>query len=226
MKKWWWVGYPVVVVLVIIISSQYLFFDQETWSSLMTDKQKVADQQAQIADLKKKLGVLSAVDSQAETENLKLLLKAQPPRKSIWYLLSEVKIAASDSGVAIVGYKGGSGGVKEATDGATLQTQGGDVNLTLTVDISADHLDQMRKFIADLENKLPLARMNKIDLMGGKGSVELESAWWPWVKVADSGTPLPDYRAETEKVKAELADYENLPEVAAATESGGVTNPF
>lgn len=219
MKKWLWLGYPAAVLVMVVVSSQFLLFDQSKWTSLLTDRQKVADQQTQIAELKRKLGILSTVDIAQETDRLKLLVNAQPPKKAVWSLVSEMKSAATGSGVIIDGYKGGAGGVREASGSA-------DESLVLKVQAHVSDVTKMGKFLTSLYNKLPLARINTLTWTDGQVEMEIESAWLPWQAVAKSDSPLPDYKAEVTAVSDKLSGFESLVEVTEATGSGGVTNPF
>lgn len=225
MKKWLWLGYPAAVLVIVVVSSKFLLFDQSKWTSLLTDQQKVAEQQAQIAELKRKLGILSNVDIAQETDRLKVLVNAQPPNKAVWSLVSEMKSAATGSGVIINGYKGGAGGVREAS-GSAEATAGSDESLILKVQAQIDDMTKMGKFLTSLYIKLPLARINTLTWTDGQVDMEIESAWQPWQAVAKSDSPLPDYRAEVAAVSDKLSGFESLVQATAATDSSIVTNPF
>lgn len=231
MKKWLWVLYPVIVLIIIGVSGNMLFLNQERWVMMLEDQQKAEEQEIRIAELKKKLGVLSLVDFQVEADNLKRLIEAQPPKKSVWTLISEMKSAADEGGVAIGEFKGGIGGVREATGSGEVDTSvvvSEDVALSLTVGAEVGGLSNLKSFLESLDKLLPLARINQIDYTTGTVVMEIESAWKPWEVVAGVGGELPDYKAEVERVKARLADYYSLPavEIIEASGSAGSVSPF
>lgn len=227
LKDFTWLLYPLIVIGFVVVSAQYLF-DTSRWTSLASDGEKIKTQEEQIERLRKKLAVLSAVDLVADEQNLKYLVSAVPNTKMVWFLVSELKLAASDGGVNIDEYKGQVGvGVSEASESAIVQITP-ENNLSIKAEIRAPDITSFKNFLGSLQSRLPLVKVAKFEYLSGEVKLTVEGAWTPSKSSVGDMSDLPDYKAKVEQAKLGLAGLVGFPEVVltGTTSAEIVTNPF
>ena len=219
-----WILYPILVAAFIIISSQ-LLLDPVRWQGLVTNQEKIAEQEVQIQNLRTKLTALNSVDLQAAQRDLKYLVSAMPNSKMVWFLVSELKLSASEGGVTIQDYKGNVGkGIAESSDSAVAVD---DQNLSIKVSLNVTTLDGLKSMLASLDKRLPLVKISRIEFSDGSVSLVADGAWSPSKKVTGNEGEILEYISEVNKAKSFINGFIGFPEVVVASMSGEmVTDPF
>lgn len=224
--KYKWLLLPLGVVLFIVVSVNFVF-NPARWDKLSADKTQVEEQQAQIAALRQKLAVLTAVDPTAEGDNLKYLNTAMPTTKMIWYVVSQMKNAASESGTIIEEYKAVVGsGLAEATEGAKVVSVK-DEPLKIKALLTVRDPKDLVPFVQNLENRLPLVRVDAVDYVAGKATIELVSAWAPITRVQPQAQGLPDYKQKVNQAKLGIAGFVSFSDIVVPAGTPEIiVNPF
>lgn len=223
-RNWLWVTYPAAVAVFVVVSLSFMGSARSSLSQV-TSFGEAAETESKIAVLREKLSLLSTVNVSQESEDLELFSKAVLPNKAIWLIVSEIKTAATEAGVTLVGYKAaGVGDVKEASESAELVENSG---MALEVSLSGVTMESLASVLSSLERYLPLVSITKLNYQEGSAVLEVEGAWEPWVKL-EGETPLPDFRTGVGEAKRRLEDFTSFAGSAEAVgESGDTTlNPF
>ena len=224
MKKWIWVGFPLGTIAFVLYSLMFLFGGEGRAAKFMEDQKKVKDEQVKIAVLKDKMAVLESIDAKKTEEDLTAMLSAVPASKEIWTLIRQLKQAGAVLGMNVLSFEGMAGVIGEASESAQA-----DPNVVkVTVEYSSGDFSQVAGILGILEKYKPLVKIVKVDYDKSKAELVVNGAYANWVKIAaDHDSPLPPISQETETVKGQLADLEELPtEVIESTESGVAVNPF
>ncbi len=216
MKNINWLLYPLLVVGVIVFSAN-IIFDSNRLDNLSENKKIVEEEQVKIAAMRRKLSVLASVDGPTLEGDLKYLNSAMPTTKMVWFLVSEMEIAASESSVRIEEYKAKVGkGLSEATDEAKLTNTSQavvDEGMKFTVMLSVKQLSDLQTMLASLEKRLPLTKINQLQYESGKAIVEVEGAWEAAKKISTENNILPDYQTSVADAKLKLSDFVSFPEI-------------
>lgn len=223
-SKYQFLLYPLVVFLFIVFSAN-LLFDPVRWEGLMTNQTQIADQERQIGELKMKLEKLNAVNLDVASADLKYLVSAMPNSKMVWFLVSELKLSASEGAAIIEEYKGEVGrGVAEASGEAEVVD---DSKLSLKTNMLVSDISNLRNVFASLDKRLPLVKISKIEYENGALVLVTEGAWSPSKKTVAGDVNLPDYQASVTRVKKALEGFVGFPEVVVSSDSGEfVVDPF
>lgn len=228
MNKWLWIGYPVVVVVFIMTSSYFLWGDPARWQEMVGSLGTVAGQEAELARLRRRLGVLQVVDLVQAQQGLRDLLEAVPPAKQVWVLVAQLNQAGESAGTVVEKYKGTGGDAKEASDSAdkrpAVLVEEAELSLEATYTVSG--LEQLEKVVSSLERTKPLVKISKIGFSSGQVVVGVEGAWQAWEKLDRSDADLPEYRELLGVALKSLEGFEKFTFVKAGTESGSVSDPF
>ena len=222
-ERWKWVAYPVGVGVVIWVSLGWLVGSSDAWQSLTVRQDEVREQQEKVARLKEKLAVMTQVNLGQEKANLGIMVEAIPAVKQVPGLLAELAAAGNAAGAAMAGVRGTAGDVGATESAVAVNSQ----ELVLTASFVVTDIQQVGKLLTDMEKRLPLLRVRRVQFSKGKIDVEVEGVWSPLGKlVGEVDQPLPETKGLAESVKRKLAGFVSLP-VVAATSSGSVReNPF
>ncbi len=221
-KKSLWMVYPLMVMVFIFLSLNYLFGAGQEFQRFVDRQKNVGDLEVRIASLKNKLAVVSGVNVVETENNLKTLLEAMPPARRLWVVVSEVRLAASESGLVVDAFRGVGGEVRESSGAAEA--------LVLDVDLKVGGVGELRDFLSKLESKKPLVKVKKIKYDGNQVTVSVEGAWSAWTKLTtDTNLPLKPYGSLLAAVLKKLEGYEGLGNTSQGVSSGSGevnTNPF
>lgn len=225
MKQWLWLIYPVLAVVFILYTAVNVVSDPTKWTVITQKRQDTQVQEQQITLLRQKLNVLSALDKAQVQEDLKYLLEIMPPSRFAWSLLSELKIAASESGSVIVGYKGKVGDVKEASTSGQIAD---DTTLSLTVTAEVPDIARLRRLLATLYEYKPLVQLSKLSFASGTIQMTLDGAWSAWAKEANQTGELPEYMSTLQKVREKTQSFKSIStdSSTAGEINFGVVSPF
>lgn len=220
LNDWLWVVYPVAVLGFILVTANYFLLDSTRLNKFFGTDQKLDQDLQKISELKQKIQSLNSVNVDKANEDLTVLVKAVPPAKKVWTLVSELQLAATAAGVTVDNYKGGTGKVNEATGEADLS--GSD----FLVQIKLDSYTQIPVLLEQLEKYVPMVRVNEVKFSLTEAEIKLEGASVPWQRVAADTKPIPNYMVSVNAAKTLVRDLVDLPEVPTYEGGSPTNNPF
>ncbi|HBC72629.1 MAG: hypothetical protein UX91_C0005G0010 [Candidatus Amesbacteria bacterium GW2011_GWB1_47_19] len=229
-KKWLWVGYPVVVALMIVWTVQFMVTGgSDIWVNMTQNEEETRKQEELVAILRQKLKILQGVNREELESDLRLAVEAVPPVQKAWQVVTQLRVAALESGSVMKSFKGAGGETKEASESARIDETKPPLGFNAV--FTVNDLTQAQRVINSLEGKLPLIRVNSIKYLLGEMDIEVTGTWVGWTKLPEQAysLPLPEYRIASGRMRTLLAGLVSVGDVSGeftASGAGQMANPF
>jgi hypothetical protein len=174
--------YPIVMPIVIISSGILIFFllilpQLQNWFSINSE---VAATQARINTMRQNSRIIQAMNKVYVERDFTTVTRALPNDKDFIGILHTIGQAATVSNVSLQDYEFSLGTVSIYKNGKEIAPASSPVQIGLTLE---GGMDNMSDFIHEIEQRLPIAQIQSVNLSDNKGEIALIFVMKPFPKL-------------------------------------------